>query len=79
MMVVHEENANLKMFEEDQAFEFPFGASRTFMEEAKKHTIVKPTSGQAHASTWLVDESYIGIVHSSSSNIYIPATSIRKK
>ena len=66
VMVVHEEHADLKMFEEDREFEFPFGASHTFMEYFEKYTIVKPTSGGVHVSTCLVDESCRGLVHSSS-------------
>ena len=44
-MVEYEEHADLQMFEEDQAFEFPFGVSHTFMEEVEKHTSAKPNSG----------------------------------
>ena len=47
-MVVHEEHVDLQMFEEDQAFESPFGASHTFMKEVEKHATVKPTSGGVH-------------------------------
>ena len=74
-MVVHEEHADFQMFEEDQAFEFPFGAGHTFMEEVEKHTTVKPTSGGVHVSTFLLDESCRGLVHSSSPQNFISPTS----
>ena len=45
------------------------------MEEAEKHTIAKPTSEGVHASTCLVDESCIGLVHSSSPHNFISYTS----
>ena len=57
VIVVHEEHVDLKMFEKDQAFESLLGANHTFMEEAKKHTIVKLTSGCVHAYACLLDES----------------------
>ena len=55
-MVVHEEQSNLLMVYEDQAFEFPLGESHTFMEEEEKHTIVELTYGGIHASTCLTDD-----------------------
>ena len=58
-MMVHEEHFDLHMLEEDQAFEFPFGASNTFMEETKKNTIVQPISGGGHAFTNLMDASHM--------------------
>ena len=73
VMVVHEEHANLKMFEEDKAFEFPFGSSHTLMDEVEKHDIVKPTNGGVHASTFLVDEICRELVHNFSPRNFISA------
>ena len=75
VMVEHEEHANLKMFEEDKAFEFPFGSSHTLMDEVEKHDIVKPTSRGVHASTCLVDESSKRLVHNFSPHNFISAVS----
>ena len=50
-MVEYEEHIDLQIFEEDQAFDFPLGASHTFIKEVENHTLVKPTSGGVHAST----------------------------
>ena len=75
VMVENKEHYDLQMFQEDQSIEFMFGERHTFMEEVEKHTIDKPTSRGVHASTCLVDESYRGLVHSSSSYSSILATS----
>ena len=74
-MVVHEEHDYLQMLEDDQAIEFPFGASHAFMDEVEKHSTVKPTSRGVHASTCLVDESSKRLVHNFSPHNFISAVS----
>ena len=60
-MVVHDEDYDLHILEEDQSFEFPIRERHTFVEEEEKTTIVDIADVKIQASTFLMNENCRGL------------------